>query len=211
MKRCARNIGAALLVLLLAACAGGPAPRPNPPAPPSAQKQAPASAPAAGSAEQRYRDALALLKNGQRKPAQEVLLALTREYPDLSGPWTTLGISQAQGKQRDAAIASFTRAVEANPRNAVAHNWLGSLYREGGNFGAAEQAYRRALAAQPEYAPAHLNLAILYDVSLRRPQQALPYYRSYQKLQGDKLIVSAWIKELETVAPPGVNVAEVQP
>jgi tetratricopeptide (TPR) repeat protein len=210
MKHCAKPCAAALLALLLAACAGGPAPRPNPPAPPSAV-QAKAAAPAAGSIEQRYRDALALLKNGQRKPAQEALLALTREHPELSGPWTTLGISQAQGKQRDAAIASFTRAVAANPRNAVAQNWLGSLYREAGNFAAAEQAYRRALAAQADYAPAHLNLAILYDVSLKRPQQALPFYRSYQKLQGDKLIVSAWIKELEAVAPPNVDVAEAQP
>lgn len=209
MKRCART-AAVLLTLLLAACAGGPAPRPNPPAPPAAVQTKPA-APVAGSAEQRYRDALALLKNGQRKPAQELLLALTREHPELSGPWTTLGISQAQGRQRDAAIASFTRAVEANPRNAVAQNWLGSLYREAGNFAAAEQAYRHALAAQADYAPAHLNLAILYDVSLKRPQQALPFYRSYQKLQGDKLIVSAWIKELEAVAPPKVDVAEAQP
>ncbi len=212
MKRCAELCASTMLALMLAACAGGPAPRPMPAASPAASQPRPPAAPANGSAEQRYQEALALLKNGQRPQAQALLLALTREYPDLSGPWTTLGISQAQAKQRDAAIASFTRAVAANPRNAVAHNWLGSLYRETGNFGAAEQAYRKALAAQPDYAAAHLNLAILYDVSLRRPQQALAYYRSYQEYKGgDNLIVSAWIKELEAGAPAPVSVAGVQP
>lgn len=215
MKRCAELGAVALIALGLAACAGGPAPRPQPPAPPAA-KAAPGSAslsaPGADKAEQRYQEALALLKNGQRKPAQELLLALTRERPELSGPWTTLGISQAQGKQREAAIASFTRAVAANPRNATAHNWLGSLYRESGNFVASEQAYLKALAAQPDYAVAHLNLAILYDVSMKRPQQALSYYRSYLQLKGgENLIVSAWIKELEATQPPPVSVAGVQP
>lgn len=210
-RRYAEACASALLALGLAACAGGPAPRPQPPAPP-VQKAAPVSAPSPGKAEQRYQEALALLKNGQRKPAQELLLALTREHPELSGPWTTLGITQAQGKQRDAAIASFTRAVAANPRNAAAHNWLGSLHRESGNFAAAEQAYLKALAAQPDYAAAHLNLAILYDVSLKRPQQALSYYRSYQQFKGgENLIVSAWIKELEAAQPPPVSVAGVQP
>lgn len=211
MKRCAELGAVALIALGLAACAGGPAPRPQPPAPPTA-KAAAVSAPAPDKAEQRYQEALALLKNGQRKPAQDLLLALTRERPELSGPWTTLGISQAQGKQRDAAIASFTRAVTANPRNATAHNWLGSLYREAGNFAASEQAYLKALAAQPDYVAAHLNLAILYDVSMKRPQQALSYYRSYLQLKGgENLIVSAWIKELEATQPPPMSVAGVQP
>ncbi len=212
MKRYAELSAVTALALGLAACAGGPAPRPQPPAPPAAQKMAPVPAPAAGKAEQRYQEALALLKNGQRKPAQDLLLALTREQPELSGPWTTLGISQAQGKQRDVAIASFTRAVAANPRNATAYNWLGSLHREAGNFAASEQAYLKALAAQPDYAAAHLNLAILYDVSMKRPQQALSYYRSYQQFKGgENLIVSAWIKELEAAQPPPVSVAGVQP
>ncbi|MDM4768733.1 tetratricopeptide repeat protein [Solimonas sp. SE-A11] len=212
MKRYAELCALAAMVLGLAACAGGPAPRPHPPAPPPAPKAAAVQAPAAGKAEQRYQEALALLKNGQRKPAQDILLVLTREQPELSGPWTTLGISQAQGQQRDAAIASFTRAVAANPRNAMAYNWLGSLYRESGNLVASEQAYLKALASQPDYAVAHLNLAILYDVSMKRPQQALSYYRSYQQFKGgENLIVSAWIKELEAAQPPPVSVAGVQP
>lgn len=210
MKRCASPTVLLAMALLVTACSS-PAPRPAVAPTPAAMPRPPAP-PSGSEAEQRYRNALALLKNGQRKPAQEQLLALTRASPELSGPWTTLGILQAQARQREQAVASFSRAVSANPRNAVAWNWLGSLHREGGDFGAAEQAYRKALAAQPDYAAAQLNLGILYDVSLRRPQQALAFYRSYQQLSGgDNLIVAAWIKDIESAAPVALDVAGAQP
>lgn len=213
MTRSARIFGSLALALALGVVAcSAPAPRPAPPARPASLAPRVPAPPASNDAEPRYQAALALLKNGQKQPAQLALLALTRDFPDLSGPWTTLGIVYAQGRLREPAIASFTRAVAANPRNAVAFNWLGSLYREAGDFAAAEQAYRKALAVRPDYAAAHLNLGILYDVSLRRPQQALAHYRSYQQLGGgDKLIVSAWIKELEGAAPAAVSVAGAQP
>lgn len=195
-----------LLALLLQACSA-PAPRHSPSRTP---KPAAASVPAApapataskGDADQRFREALKLMKAQQNAEATEAFLALSRDFPQYSGPFTDLGILYAQGRQRDQAIASFSKAVAANPGNAVALNWLGSLYREGGDFARAEQSWLAALAVKPDYAPVHRNLGILYDVSLRRPQQAVAAYREYLKYAGmEDLIVSAWIKELETAAP----------
>lgn len=108
-----------------------------------------------------------------------------------------LGILYAQSRQRDAALASFSRAVEANPDNAVAANWLGVLYRESGDYARAERAYRHALSVRPDYPAAQLNLGILYDVYLRRPHDAVAAYRSYRALGGGDLIVEAWIRDLE--------------
>lgn len=193
-----------LLALVLQACSG-PAPRQSPS---RAPRPAAASVPAApalaskGDADQRFREALKLMKAQQNAEATEAFLALSRDFPQYSGPFTDLGILYAQGRQRDQAIASFSKAVAANPGNAVALNWLGSLYREGGDFARAEQSWLAALAVKPDYAPVHRNLGILYDVSLRRPQQAVAAYREYLKYAGmEDLIVSAWIKELETAAP----------
>lgn len=188
-------------VALLAACSSQP-PRSAGPVVRTAPltASAPAATPAAkGTPDQRFQAALKLMKENRAAEARAAFQALAQEFPQWSGPLTDLGILQARAGQRDQALANFARAAAANPRNAVAHNWLGSLYREAGDFARAEAAYRRALAAKPGYAEAHLNLGILYDVSLRRPQQALEQYRAYLRHAGkEHLIVSAWIKDLES-------------
>ena len=156
--------------------------------------------------DQRFNAALKLMKDHQPQEAQAAFAALAKDYPDLSGPLTDLAILYAQASQRGQAIAGFSKAVSMNPRNAVAWNWLGILYRESGNYARSENAYQQALLVKPDYAAAHLNLAILYDVVMKRPQDALFQYREYQRTSGkDDLIVSAWIKDLEMTA--GTTVA----
>jgi tetratricopeptide (TPR) repeat protein len=160
-----------------------------------------------GDPEARFQEALALMKARRLPEAQAAFLALTRDFPDLSGPLTDLGILYAMGRQPALAVASFTRAIKANPDNAVAHNWLGTLHRESGDIALAEQDYRRAIAARPDYAPAYLNLAILYDVAMRRPREALAAYQEYQRRAGQEdLIVAAWIRDLETKVQPATDV-----
>ena len=195
-----------LLALTLAAC-GSPSPRK-----PTIRSSGPvSSAPAEastdsaskGDPDQRFQEALALMKARKFPEAQAAFIALSRDYPTFSGPLTDLGILYAQNHQRELAVASLTRAVNANPENAIAHNWLGTLHREAGDFVHAEQSYRKAIAARPNYAQAHLNLAILYDVALHRPREAVASYRDYQRLIGtDDLIVAAWIRDLESRMQP---------
>lgn len=154
----------------------------------------------------RFNVALKLMKDNQPQEAQAAFTSLAKDYPDFSGPLTDLAILYAQSRQRGQAIGSFSRAVNANPRNAVAWNWLGILYRESGDYAHAENAYLQALAVKPDYASAHLNLAILYDVGMKRPQDALPQYREYLRTAGkEDLIVSAWIKDIEMTS--GTTVA----
>ena len=210
-----------VLVFTLAACSG-PAPRK------SAGSRAPivASTPAApapaavvanvdlGDPDQRFQEALRLMKARQFPQAQQAFLDLSRDFPSFSGPLTDLGILYAQNHQHDLALSSLARAVQANPANEVAHNWLGTLYRENNEPLRAEQSYRSAIKARPDYAQAHLNLAILYDVVLHRPAEALTAYREYQRLSGaDNLVVAAWIRDIETrLQPkPTTTVAEAGP
>ena len=189
-----------LPVLGLTACASAPATRPQTPTAAAAAPAPLASVPAhiERSAMPRFRAALQLM-NSQPQDAQKAFAALAREYPMLSGPLTDLGILQARNRQPKAALASFKRAIEANPLNAVALNWCGTLYKEAGDFTQAEQFYLKALTAKPDYAAATLNLGILYEVALARPAEALNQYRRYQQLAGrNDLVIAAWIKELET-------------
>ncbi|MBV8062399.1 MAG: tetratricopeptide repeat protein [Nevskia sp.] len=196
MKRCAELCAVALL---LAACSG-PAPRQYPiPARPAEPAPAPAAAdPVRGDPEQRFQAALQLMKDKRPQEARDAFARLAQDFPQYAGPLNDLGVLQAQGRQRDQAIASFAKAVAADERNAFAWNWLGILYRESGDFARAEQAYRKAIAVKPDDAAAHLNLAILCEVYLGRPVEALAQYREYQRIAGNgNLMVGIWIRQLE--------------
>jgi tetratricopeptide (TPR) repeat protein len=158
-----------------------------------------------GDPQARFAAALQLMQEGRRDEAINSLEVLSADFPKLSGPATDLGILYAQTRKPAKAMAAFNQAVQVNPRNVVALNGLGVLYRESRDYARAEQCYQRALAVQADYAPAHYNLAILYDVALRRPQDALTHYRQYQQLAGldDKPMVGVWIRELEARGAAG--------
>ncbi|MDH4457857.1 MAG: tetratricopeptide repeat protein [Nevskia sp.] len=204
----ARRLLLPLLVVTLAVGCSGTARKPTPA--PVVSKDVGASADAAavkrsdnkGDPDARFSTALKLLKDRQVKEAREAFLQLAKDFPQYSGPFTDLAIIQYQSKQPDLAVANFEKAARLNPENAVAWNWLGLIAREGRDYAKAESAYVKALEIKPDYAAAHFNLAVLHDLYTRRPAEALQHYREYQRLTGgDRLIVAAWIKELEAQAP----------
>ena len=202
----AKWLAALACAAVLAGCASGPSKTANPARKPAAGAPV-ASAPAQGQAARSgpkvaptgaYADALKLMKANQTKEAEAALLALAKANPGASGPHANLGILYARSNRKAEAKAAFARAIAANPGNAVAHNWLGVLAREAGDYAAAEQAYRAALAADPAQAAAQLNLAILYDLYLKRPADALAAYKKYEGMTGRKDIrASVWIAEIE--------------
>jgi tetratricopeptide (TPR) repeat protein len=203
-----------LAALLLAACASrvqqpGPA---TPPAaaetPPAATTQ-PGAAAANGDPEQRFQAALQLMKDKKPQEAKDAFAKLAQDFPQYDGPLNDLGVLQAQGKQREQAIASFGKATSVNASDDFAWGWLGILYRESGDYGHAEQAYLKAISLKPDNATTHLNLGILYDAYLKRPQDALAQYREYQRIAGNdsKPVVSAWIRELQDALPAAAPAA----
>lgn len=193
--------------LVLAGCGAHPTqpgaqpPEQNQPAAVSPQTQA--QAPANGDPDQRFQHALQLIKDKKPQEAKDAFAKLAQDFPQYAGPLNDLGMLQAQGKQRDQAIASFTRAVAVNDKDDYAWGWLGILYRENGDYARSEQAYLKAIALKSDNAVTRLNLGILYDAYLRRPQDALAQYREYQRIAGkdSKPIVIAWINELQDGQP----------
>ncbi len=197
----AQRLGLAAIVCALAACSQAPvkpdAPETAPPAPTTA---APDSR---GDPQQRFDAALEQMKGGDLKSAEQGLAALSRDFPEYSGPWTNLGILYAKSKRRDAAINALGRAVQIDPGNVVAFNWLGIINREAGRYDQAQLAYEQGLKAKPSDTLTRLNYAILLDQYLKQPQAAIAQYKQYQtQAAKEDLRVMAWIAELEAMSSP---------
>lgn len=151
-----------------------------------------------GDPEARFAEALEFMRTRQSTEAVAAFIALTRDFPEFSGPHTNLGILYAQANRRSDAMSAFSRAIELNAGNVVAHNWLGTLHREAGNYPRAREAFEKALAIDPNYAAARLNLGLLYDDHLKQPGEALAQYREYYRVtDGTDLRVLPWIGEIE--------------
>jgi tetratricopeptide (TPR) repeat protein len=115
--------------------------------------------------------------------------------------------------ERDAeAREMLLVALQLDPTNPAGLNRLGIAERRLGGFAEARAAYERAIAADPAYAEPERNLAVLLDLYLGEPAQALVHYERYQSLSGDvDPQVAAWLVELRTRLGQVSRTAEVQP
>ena len=78
--------------------------------------------------------------------------------PEDAGAWCALGLAQQDAGRSDCAFASQRRALAADPGYAEAHNGLGALHMENGDFLEAEGAFRAALRCDALFSPALGNL-----------------------------------------------------
>ncbi len=183
-------IGAMIAALWLAGCATTPAPRQTP------------NTGMARPADPQFDQALGLMHTRHYSQAIPLLEAVSRSQPDLQLVELNLAIAQARSGHDAQAEPLLRQVLAQNPANAVAWNELGMLQRRAGHFDKARLAYEQALSTNASYADAELNLAILYDLYLQQPAQAIPHYRRYQSLAAtpDKR-VTLWIAELSKTMP----------
>lgn len=182
-------LGTTLMVALLAGCATTQAPEPV--------VEKAAEAPVDPKAQADFDAALTALQGGDDARAEQLLLALSANYPELSGPQANLGILYYRSGKTDQAEAAFQRAVEINPKNSISLNYLGVISREQGKFKEAQGFYQRALQADPNYANAHRNYGILLELYLGKLPEALEHYKRYQELtKGEDKEVEKWVVDL---------------
>lgn len=145
-----------------------------------------------------FHDAVASMQQKNWDHAEAVLKQLAEKNPKLSGVYLNLGIVYRNKGDTEKAAAEFNRAISANLKNVDAYNQLAVLKREAGDFNAAEVLYQKALGVWPYYPEGHKNIAILYDLYLGKPEQALPHYQAYQQLLSspDKQ-VDSWVADLQ--------------
>jgi tetratricopeptide (TPR) repeat protein len=145
-----------------------------------------------------FNDAISAMQQKKWDQAETLLKQLAEKNPKLSGLYLNLGIVYRNKGDTAKATEEFNRAITVNPKNLNAYNQLAVLKRESGDFSAAENLYQKALAVWPFYPEGHKNIAILYDLYLSKPEQALPHYQAYQQLlpAPDKQ-VDSWVAELQ--------------
>ncbi len=163
---------------------------------PSPYDQA-SAAPVPAEAVALFHKADALMADEQYRDARKAFEAITRDYPELSGPWLKLGELAEIGERMERAERSYRKALEINPNNVNAYLKLAVFQRRAGDFDAARDTYVNALALWKDFPEAHRNLAILYDLYMNQPAMAQPHYEAYDFLTGgDDPQVADWLIEI---------------
>jgi tetratricopeptide (TPR) repeat protein len=145
-----------------------------------------------------FRAAVVAMQQKNWDFAESTLKQLAEKNPKLSGIHLNLGIVYRNKGNVEKAAEEFNLAINANMKNVDAYNQLAVLKREAGDFSTAESLYKKAIGIWPFYPEGHKNIAILYDLYLGKPEQALPHYQAYQQLlpAPDKQ-VDSWIADVQ--------------
>lgn len=105
-----------------------------------------------------------LFRSGKLKEAEQILRKALAATPDDEFTLRTLGIVlYTEGSfDGDGALSKLTRAVDVNPKDAIARNYLGITASAKGWQEAARSELEKAVAIDPNYADAQFNLAVIY-------------------------------------------------
>ena len=151
------------------------------------RSSAPATAPViAPATTQQFAEAVQKLEAGDFAGARPMLENLVAAEPALAAPAVNLGMLHARESRWLEAEASLQEGIRRDSANAVALNELAAVQRESGRFADAEASYRQALAADPVHYRSHRNFAVLLDLYLWRPAEALQQFESYLSKSGDR-------------------------
>lgn len=149
-------------------------------------------------AKKQYQIADAYLKQGKLKEARKEFKSLTRNYPELSGPWVKIAEIAVQREEFSDAIDAYEKALEVNSNNVAAYLDLAKLYREQGHFAEARNTYLRALNSWPDFPEGHFNLAVFYDLYVNDALSAQKHFQAYYFLTGNRSEeVRKWLVELQ--------------
>jgi tetratricopeptide (TPR) repeat protein len=204
-----------LLVAVLNGCAGGPSSTPREQ---GEQALLPGSVSAASQDE--FKKALGLMKNNDYAAAIPLLERILQNNPRLPGAQINLAIAYMNLQPFDKehyqkAEQALLQAVAVDPKEPVAHNQLGLMYRRTGRFQDALRSYGRALDLQRNYAAAQLNMAILCDIYIQDLSCAIEHFEEYAALVPDQQQqVGLWLSDLRKragIAEPVAQSAPVTP
>ena len=161
---------------------------------------------------QQFAEAVRLLQAAEFPAARPILEHLVTAEPALATPAVNLGMLHARESRWPDAEVALAEGIRRDPGNAIALNELAAVQRQDGRFKDAENTYRQSLTADPEHARTHKNIAVLLDLYLWRPAEALQHFEAYLAMTGgaDRQ-VSGWIAELKRRVGNDAQTAGVQP
>jgi lipoprotein NlpI len=165
-----------MVSLVLGACAWLPSPEEQPPLASDSEQQI---AQERARLETLFGQALTAMEEGADNQARELLEEIHGQRPEATGVLLNLGILAEREGDKALARQWFERVLAVDSGHVRALNRLAMLDREQGAFELARSRYLKALERKPDDAPVLLNLAILLDIYLGLPGEALTYYQRY--------------------------------
>jgi Flp pilus assembly protein TadD len=108
-------------------------------------------------------------------PFQSAVANLGADDSDSSDPGFVEGKKAVEAQDWNKAIELLTKAVQADPNNADAQNFLGYAYRKKGAYAASFEHYEAALKLNPKHKHAHeyIGEAYLLTDNLPKAEQHL--------------------------------------
>ena len=190
----------AVLILLLVGCSAN---APKPVVVDTKASSTTAVAPINADLQQRFLDALVLLRDEEFVEAETAFNDLTTEYPGYPGPWSNLAIAQNKQEKYEQALTSLDKALEIDQDFCQALSLKGVNSRELGQFQQAKEYYQAAIKCNPADNLSIYNLGVLADMYLQDEATALAYYQEYLSRLGDESddTVSSWVVDLKRRVP----------
>lgn len=154
------------------------------------------------------------LEQGRLDSARSELTSYTSLRRGSVDGWLKLGTAELRFSRLPAAVRavelasaeqSYSQAFRLAPQNPEALNGLGLIQLQRNRPREAALYFSHALKLQPDYAPALLNLAVVSQLYLNNPLQALQKYREYLALPnhpGHEESVQAAERQLEMELSP---------
>ena len=115
----------------------------------------------------RFLKGLILAEQNKPNDAIKVFADLTKDFPDLPGPYNNLAVLYASQGQYDKARDSLEQAIRTHPSYATAHENLGDIYAK-----MASQAYDKALQLDKSNSTAQSKLNMIRDLFPADPRTA---------------------------------------
>lgn len=144
-----------------------------------------------------FKIAIELMNNAKLNEAEIVLMKMTEDYPQLSGPFANIGVIYSRQKKWVEAEVALQKAISKNKNNIKALNQLAFVLRNQGKFSEAEASYLKAIEISPNDALTYLNLGVLYDIYMGKLASASTYYQLYQSQQSEPdNKVAGWLVDI---------------
>lgn len=144
----------------------------------------------------RFLKGLILAEQNKPSDAIQVFSALTKDFPDLPGPYNNLAVLYASQGQYDKARDALEQAIRTHPSYATAHENLGDIYAK-----MASQAYDKALQLDKGNSTAQSKLNMIRDLFPADPRAARPAAVAAAKGEPPTKVAAAPTYDPTKVAP----------
>ena len=101
------------------------------------------------------------------------LAAAVAKSPNSASALTAYGVALYATGNLNGALTQYTAELKLNPKDPVLLNNIGNVYRDLGMYPKALSSYQNSISVAPTSATAYINLANLYDYTLRQPALAI--------------------------------------